>query len=56
MTIKNPYENAAVEEWYGITQALVDKHPLKPYIVDFCLKSWQSILHGKINTYLNICT
>lgn len=54
MNTKNPYENAAVEEWYGITEALVNKHPLKPYIVDFCLKSWQSILHGKINTYLNM--
>lgn len=54
MNTENPYKNAAVEKWHGITEALVNQHPLKPYIVDFCLKSWQSILHGKINTYLNM--
>lgn len=50
----NPYEGAAAEQWREITEMLVEQHPLTPYIVDFCLKSWQSILHGKINTYLNM--
>ena len=54
MNIRNPYENIAVQQWPEITHFLVEKHPLRPYIVDFCLKSWQSILHGKINTYLNM--
>lgn len=50
----NPYENVPVEKWYEITCGLVDRHPLTPTIVDLCLKSWESILHGKINTYLNM--
>ncbi|MDR0663064.1 MAG: ScaI family restriction endonuclease [Spirochaetaceae bacterium] len=50
----NPYENIPVEQWHEITRCLVEKHPLTPVIVDLCLKSWQSILHGKINTYLNM--
>jgi hypothetical protein len=50
----NPYENANVEQWLDITRELVRKHPLTPQIVDLCLKSWESILNGKINTYLNM--
>jgi hypothetical protein len=50
----NPYEGRAVAQWREVTANLVEKHPLAPYIVDICLKSWQSILHGKINTYLNM--
>ena len=50
----DPYENAPVEQWLEITRRLVEQHPLSPVIVDLCLKSWQSILHGKINTYLNM--
>lgn len=50
----NPYENIPEEQWYEITRNLVGQHPLTPMIVDLCLKSWQSILHGKINTYLNM--
>jgi hypothetical protein len=50
----NPYENIPVEQWQEITCRLVEKHPLTLVIVDICLKSWQSILHGKINTYLNM--
>jgi hypothetical protein len=50
----NPYENASVEQWREITYKLVQQHPLTPIIVDLCQKSWQSILHGKINTYLNL--
>jgi hypothetical protein len=49
-----PYKNADAERWFEITRELVRKHPLTPYIVDFCLKSWESILNGKINTYLNL--
>jgi hypothetical protein len=50
----NPYENIPVNKWVEITQTLVDKHPLTPQVVDLCLKSWQSILNGKINSYLNM--
>lgn len=50
----SPYDNIDVQNWYQITEELVKKHPLLPRIVDLCLKSWQSILHGKINTYLNM--
>lgn len=50
----NPFDGVSVEKWREITQELVRKHPLSPCIVDLCLKSWQSILHGKINTYLNM--
>lgn len=50
----SPYENIPLEQWQEITRNLVEQHPLTPVIVDLCLKSWQSILHGKINTYLNM--
>jgi len=50
----NPYEGKSVESWYAITKKLVEVNPITPYIVDLCLKSWQSILDGKINTYLNL--
>jgi hypothetical protein len=50
----NPYEGKSVDRWREITNMLVAKHPLRPYIVELCQKSWQSILHGKINTYLNM--
>ena len=50
----NPYANKNLDLWSAITQKLVDEHPLTPYIVELCLKSWQSILNGKINTYLNL--
>ena len=50
----SPYENIDVQNWRQITEKLVETHPLLPMIVDLCLKSWQSILHGKINTYLNM--
>ena len=49
-----PYKNAETKDWRKITEKLVKKHPLSPIIVDLCLKSWQSILNGKINTYLNM--
>ena len=49
-----PYKDYPVECWKAITQELVSRHPLSEEIVDFCLKSWDSILHGKINTYLNM--
>jgi len=52
--MKSPYENSDVCRWKTITEALVRKHPLTPIIVDVCLKSWQSILNGKINTFLNL--
>lgn len=50
----SPYDGVNVEQWRAITEALVENHPLTPQIVDLCLKSWQSILHGRINTYLNM--
>jgi hypothetical protein len=50
----SPYENVPVEQWQDITKRLVEQYPLRSIIVDLCHKSWQSILHGKINTYLNM--
>lgn len=50
----DPYENLPIEQWKDVTKNLVEQHPLKSDIVDFCLKSWQSILNSKINTYLNM--
>jgi hypothetical protein len=50
----NPYDGAEIEKWHEITEKLVQRHPLTPCIVTVCLNSWQSILHGKINTYLNM--
>jgi len=50
----NPYEGKSVDSWHLITRKLVEEHPLTPYIVDMCLKSWHSILNGKINTHLNL--
>lgn len=54
MNLLNPYENVPIEKWRNITENLVAQHPLKNNIVEFCLKSWQSILNSKINTYLNM--
>jgi hypothetical protein len=50
----SPYENVDEKDWLEVTNNLIEKHPLKSIIVDLCLKSWQSILNGKINTYLNL--
>ncbi|MDR3234382.1 MAG: ScaI family restriction endonuclease [Planctomycetaceae bacterium] len=50
----SPYDNVPAGEWHRITAPLVERHPLTPGIADFCLKSWESILNGKINTYLNL--
>jgi len=50
----NPYEGKNFDTWPAITKKLVDAHPLTPLIADLCLKSWQSLLNGKINTYLNL--
>lgn len=49
-----PFKNVPIEQWKETTQKLVDMHPLSNIIVDLCQKSWASILHGKINTYLNM--
>ena len=48
------YENLPEEQWESVTEALINKHPLKDHIVDLSLKTWASILNGKINSYLNI--
>ncbi len=50
----NPYLNLPVEHWFERTNELVDNHPLKNEIVTICLNSWQSILNGKINSFLNM--
>jgi hypothetical protein len=50
----NPYDGASAEQRRSITKKLVNDHPLSSCIVDLCLKSWQSILNGEINTYLNM--
>lgn len=50
----DPYESEPVDNWEKITLSLINKHPLKDTLTDICLKSWQSILNGKINSYLNL--
>ena len=50
----NPYEGKSIENWLSVTKELIEAHPLKLHIVDFCLKSWESIINAKINTYLNL--
>ena len=50
----SPYDNIPVDQWYRVTETLVQNHPLTPRIVELCLKSWESILNGRINTYLNL--
>lgn len=50
----SPYMNVPQDKWITITEQLVNNHPLFPIIVDLCLRSWESILNGKINTYLNL--
>jgi len=51
---QSPYENKDVSEWENITQNLIKIHPLHHVIVEMCLRSWDSILNSKINTYLNL--
>ncbi|MCL2089189.1 MAG: ScaI family restriction endonuclease [Oscillospiraceae bacterium] len=50
----DPYKDKKIESWLSITEHLVSIHPLTPVIPDLCLRSWQSLLNGKINTYLNL--
>lgn len=50
----SPYDGIPVSKWESVTRKLVSEHPLYPMVVDLCLKSWESILNGKINTYLNL--
>lgn len=50
----SPYANKEISEWENVTQDLIRKHPLYNVIVEMCLRSWESILNSKINTYLNL--
>ena len=50
----NPYKGLPIELWKNKTEELVEQHPLTSQISDLCLKSWESIPNGKINTYLNL--
>ena len=50
----NPYDGKNIDTWFFITKELVNNHPLASVITELCLKSWQSLLNGKINTYLNL--
>ena len=50
----DPYSGVDVALWKKTTEELVRKHPLTPVIVNLCIQSWESILNGKINTYLNL--
>lgn len=50
----NPYADKDYSQWLNITKDLIENHPLNQIIVDACLKSRESILNGKINSYLNL--
>ena len=52
--MNSPYYNKPENEWASITDELVSKNPVSEHIVDLCLKTWQSILNGKINSFLNL--
>ncbi len=52
--MSSPYLNQSSENWINITTQLMEKHPLRSNIVEFVLKTWESILNGKINTFLNL--
>lgn len=54
MIKQSPYESKDITEWEAITKELIEKHPLYSVIVDMSLRSWDSILNSKINTYLNL--
>lgn len=50
----SPYNDRDVSDWLSITKEIIGLHPLRNCIVEMCLRSWESILNGKINTYLNL--
>ena len=52
--MKSPYFNKPKQEWLEITSKLVDNHPITNKLCDMCFKTWESILNGKINSYLNL--
>ena len=51
---KSPYKGLSVNKWINKTKGLIDNHPLTDCIVEMCLRTWESILNGKINTHLNL--
>lgn len=48
---KSPYQGIAKSKWLSITQALVDKHPLKNEIVETVLQSWNDIFNSKMGSF-----
>ena len=47
----SPYIELPVNQWLGVTQGIVDRHPLsKEEIVDAVLASWQSIFDSRLGT------
>ena len=50
----SPYFNKSESEWAEITDNLVNENPITKDLVDMCLKTWQSILNSKINSFLNL--
>lgn len=47
----SPYANKPIDEWLGITQNLVNEHPLKDKIVEVVLKSWEDIFKSKMGSF-----
>ena len=52
--MESPYSNKCESQWYEITNELVKEHPLTNQLVDMCFRTWNSILNGKINSFLNL--
>ncbi|MDE6637465.1 MAG: ScaI family restriction endonuclease [Muribaculaceae bacterium] len=48
---KSPYDNKPSEKWRGITEKLINKHPLKEKIVKIVLQSWDDIFNSKIGSF-----
>ena len=52
--MKSPYFDKPECDWIEITNQLVDNNPISKELSTLCLRTWQSSLNGKINTYLNL--
>jgi hypothetical protein len=48
---KSPYKGIATSRWPGVTQSLINRHPLAPEeIVEVVLSSWDSIFKSSMGT------
>lgn len=49
---KSPYDGKSKKQWFGITQQLLDEHPLEENeIQDFVLMAWNNIFESSIGRH-----